>query len=131
MLSILLILFIILPLIELYLLIEIGKYFGAFNTVFLVIGTGIVGAFLAKLEGLRVWHSIKKDLQQMKMPGDKLIDGLLILVGGVTLLTPGILTDILGLLLIFPLTRPIFKKFAKKHFGRKMKRGSIRVIDIK
>jgi len=129
--STLALLFIVVPMLELYLLIKIGSYLGSFNTIALVIITGVIGAFLAKLEGLRLLHAIQKDLSEMKMPGDKLIDGLLILVGGVMLLTPGVLTDLLGILLIIPFTRPIFREMAKKKFTSGMKKGSVKIINMK
>jgi len=128
--SILLILFIIVPILELYLLIELGQYIGAPNTILLVIITGLVGAILARLEGLRTWHNLQKELRHLKMPTDRIIDGVFILVGGVLLLTPGILTDILGFLFIIPFTRVVFRKYAKKRFSHKMK-GNIKVINMR
>jgi len=112
----LLLLFISVPLIEVLILIKLGSFFGFWPTIFLVIGTGILGAYLAKLYGLTIWYKIQKDLQAGLMPADKLVDGLLILIGGIVLLTPGLLTDILGLMLLIPFTRNYFKKFAKSKF---------------
>ena len=130
MLSTLILLFIFVPIIELALLIEVGQYIGTFYTILLVIVTGVVGGFLAKLEGLRVWHALQNDLRQFKMPTDRMIDGALILVGGVFLLTPGIITDVLGFLLIIPFTRFPLREYLKKRFIRKMK-NSIKVIDMR
>ena len=112
----LLLLFITVPLIEVLILIKLGSLFGFWATIFLVIGTGILGAYFAKLYGLSVWKNIQQDLEAGRMPADKLIDGLLILIGGIVLLTPGLLTDILGFMLLFPVTRNIFKKYAKSKF---------------
>ena len=112
----LLLLFISIPLIEVLILIKLGSLFGFWPTILLVIGTGILGAYLAKIYGLTIWHQIQQDLQAGKMPADKLIDGLLILIGGIVLLTPGLLTDILGFMLLIPYTRSFFKKFAKSKF---------------
>jgi len=112
----LLLLFISVPLIEVLILIKLGSLFGFWPTIFLIIGTGILGAYLAKLYGLTIWHKIQQDLQAGLMPADKLIDGLLILIGGVVLLTPGLLTDILGFMLLIPFTRSYFKRFAKSKF---------------
>lgn len=112
----LLALFIGIPLVEILILIKLGEVMGFWNTIFLVIGTGIVGAYLAKLHGLTIWYQIQQDLQMGHMPTDKLMDGLLVLVGGIVLLTPGLLTDILGLALLFPLTRTIFKQWLKERF---------------
>ncbi|MFC1785038.1 FxsA family protein [Candidatus Neomarinimicrobiota bacterium] len=112
----LLLLFITVPLIEVLILIKLGSLFGFWPTILLVIGTGIIGAYLAKLYGLTIWNKIQQDLQAGKMPADKLIDGLLILIGGIVLLTPGLLTDLLGILLLIPYTRDFFKRFAKSKF---------------
>ena len=120
----LLLLFICVPLIEVLILIKLGSLFGFWPTIFLVIGTGILGAYLAKLYGLTVWYKIHQDIQAGKMPTDKLVDGLLILIGGIVLLTPGLLTDIFGLLLLFPYTRNYFKRFANSKFKKMSYRQS-------
>ena len=112
----LLAIFIGVPLVEILILIKLGEVMGFWNTILLVIGTGIVGAYLAKLHGLTIWYQIQQDLQMGHMPTDKLMDGLLVLVGGIVLLTPGLLTDILGLALLFPLTRTIFKQWLRERF---------------
>ncbi|MDD5291592.1 MAG: membrane protein FxsA [Candidatus Omnitrophica bacterium] len=106
-------LFIIVPTLELYLLIKVGQHIGALNTVMIVIWTGILGALLAKMEGLKVLYSVQMDLQEGKMPASKLLDGLLILIGAVLLITPGLLTDIMGLILIIPFTRIFVKIWLK------------------
>jgi len=107
-------LFIIVPTMELYILIRVGQHIGAFNTVMIVIWTGVLGALLAKMEGLRVLYSVQKDLQEGRMPASKLLDGLLILIGAVLLIIPGLLTDAIGLALIFPFTRVIIKLWLKR-----------------
>ncbi len=112
----LLLLFICVPLIEVLILIKLGSLLGFWPTILLVIGTGIIGAYLAKLYGLTIWYKIQQDLNAGLMPADKLVDGLLILIGGIVLLTPGLLTDILGISLLIPFTRDFFKKFAKSKF---------------
>ncbi len=105
----LLALFIGIPLVEILILIKLGEVMGFWPTILLVIGTGFVGAYLARLYGLTIWFQIQQELQMGRMPAEKLVDGLLILVGGIVLLTPGLLTDILGILLLIPMTRQIFK----------------------
>ena len=110
----LLALFIGVPLLEVLILIKLGEVMGFWNTILLVIGTGVVGAYLAKLYGLTIWYQIQQDLQMGQMPADKLMDGLLVLVGGIVLLTPGLLTDILGLALLFPGTRYFFKQWLRE-----------------
>lgn len=127
----LMLLFILVPMVELALLIEVGRFLGTVNTIILVIVTGVLGAALAKFEGLRVMTDLQKDLMQMKMPADKLIEGVMVLVGGLLLLTPGILTDITGVLLILPISRRIFKEMLKKKFAQKVDaRTHVKVIDL-
>ena len=95
-------LFTLVPLIELYLLITIGTYLGAGLTILLVLGTGMAGAYLARLEGWRTWRKIQTECQRGATPANELIDGVLILAAGVLLITPGVLTDAIGLGLLFP-----------------------------
>jgi len=114
----LLLIFTIVPIVELALLIEIGSYIGILPTVFLVAITGIVGVTLARNQGLIVVTKIRNKLSRGEIPTSDLIEGLLILVGGVTLLTPGVLTDITGFLLIIPFTRPLFAKLASNIFKK-------------
>ena len=113
-------LFIITPLVELAILIQVGKLIGAWETVGLVVITGIHGAVLAQMEGLRIWGALQAELMQGKMPTNRLMDGVLILVGGLLLLTPGILTDILGFSLIIPFTRPLYRNWLKNKFKGKI-----------
>jgi UPF0716 protein FxsA len=93
------------PAVELYLLIQLGSYLGAVTTIWLVIVTGIVGASLAKREGLSVVQKIQSDTLNGVPPTQGLTEGLLVLLGGVLLITPGVITDAVGLMAIFPLTR--------------------------
>lgn len=113
----LLLLFIGVPLVEILILIKLGEVLGFWNTILLVIGTGMAGAYLAKLYGLSIWYQIRQDLQLGQMPAEKLLDGLLILVGGIVLLTPGLLTDLLGLALLFPGTRFFFKRWLRERLA--------------
>ena len=97
--------FTIIPIIEIYLLIEIGSMFGALTAVTLVILTGFLGAFLARLQGLQTLYRIQESLHEGRMPSGELLDALLIVIAGVVLLTPGFLTDSAGFLLLIPTTR--------------------------
>ena len=103
--------FVITPIVELYLLIKIGTLIGAFNTIMLVVLTGVGGALLARSQGLAVLNKINSDLQSGNMPADSLVDGLFILVGGLLLVTPGIITDIIGFVFVIPHTRKAIKKY--------------------
>ena len=110
--------FIIIPLIELAILIKVGSYIGLWPTIATVTLTGILGAALARRQGLIIVNEIKSDLNSGRVPAQQLIDGFLVLVGGIVLLTPGILTDICGFLLLIPQTRSLFKKFVESQFQK-------------
>lgn len=116
-------LFTLVPLIELYLLLKLGMIFGLGVTLIIVIGTGALGAALAKHEGLRVWFRIQQEMQAGRFPGDELLDGFLIFTSGVLLITPGLLTDILGFLILSPSTRFIFKQWLMKKVRQMMASG--------
>lgn len=117
MLAKLLLLFVGLPLLEIMILIKLGQEIGFWPTLFLVVATGAAGATLARAQGLSIWYQIQRELAAGKMPAGKLVDGLLILVGGIVLLTPGLITDIFGLALLVPFTRASFKKWLRQKFG--------------
>ncbi|MBN2298216.1 MAG: FxsA family protein [Deltaproteobacteria bacterium] len=97
--------FTLIPVAEIYLLITIGGYIGAMNTVLLVILTGFSGAYLARLQGMQTMFRIREALQNSVMPSGELIDAFLIFVAGIVLLTPGFITDIAGILLLLPFVR--------------------------
>ena len=121
----LLLLFTIVPLVELYLLIRLGTYIGAAETVAIVIGTGVVGGLLARSQGLAVVHRIRTELSQSRVPAESLFDGLLILISGAMLITPGLLTDGLGLFFLIPWTRQAFKSWLKRKVQEKVAQGEI------
>jgi UPF0716 protein FxsA len=116
-------LFVIVPLVELALLIRIGQSVGLLPTVALVVVTGIVGAALARREGLRTFLAMQADLRGGRFPVGRLLDGVLILVAGGLLLTPGILTDILGFALLVPGSRGWFKRLVAGRARRMVESG--------
>ena len=120
----LLILFVIVPVTELYILIEVGKKIGALTTIGVIILTGIIGAYLVKSQGFMILRKIQNDLNEGIMPGDSLIQGAIILAGGVLLLTPGFVTDILGFIFLIPVSRNILKKYLLKWLKGKIKEGN-------
>jgi len=123
----LILLFTIVPLVELYILIKIGSHIGGFNTILLVIMTAVLGAWLARLQGLRTLQQIQSSLSQGQIPAEELIDGVLILAGGILLLTPGVLTDLFALVLLFPSTRTHFKRWLRRRFDRMVASGDVRL----
>ena len=108
---------------ELALLIWIGQYLGIFVTIGLVILTAVIGATMAKIEGLRIWSRLRQELRRGEMPGDSLLEGALIFAGGITFLTPGFLTDSLGILCLIPVTRRIFRDWVKAWFRQTFRKG--------
>ncbi len=120
-----LLLFTIVPLIEIYVLIKVGQHIGALDTIMLVLFTGIFGAWMARSQGLLVLKKIQTDLQSGQLPADSLTDGLIILIGGVLLITPGIITDCTGLLLLFPQSRKVFKKLLTSQFKKYISKNNV------
>ncbi|MCW8801643.1 MAG: FxsA family protein [Desulfobacter sp.] len=119
--------FTLIPMAELYILIHIGGIIGGFNTIILVIITGFIGAYLARMEGLNTMIKVRRSLDQGHMPAEELLDAFIILVAGLVLITPGLLTDTAGLLLLWPPTRNKFKRFLRKKFDEMAAKGSINI----
>ncbi len=116
-----------LPMTELALLMKLGEYIGLVRTLGIIILTGAIGAGLAKWQGVQILQRIQTELSRGVMPAPELVDGLLVLVAGAVLLTPGILTDLFGFLLLVPTTRKIFKTWAMKLFKRFFIAGKVDV----
>jgi len=110
----LLLLFTVVPLVELALLMWVGQQVGWLTTLVVVIGTGMLGAALARWQGLLTAWRIRGQLAEKKIPTDALLDGLLILIAGVVLITPGILTDLTGFALLMPSVRRRIKEPVKR-----------------
>lgn len=125
---ILLLLIIIVPALEIALLLLSGRTLGLIPTVLLIIGTGVLGAWLARKEGAETIQKVNRQMQTGQMPGEAILDGLCILVGGVVLLTPGFITDAVGFLLLIPATRKPFKRWIKKFLERRMNNGQFMFI---
>ena len=121
-------LFTIVPVVELALLIRIGGLLGLGPTLLLVIGTGAAGAWLARREGLRAWLAVRDELQGGGLPGESLVHALLILAAGIVLITPGVLTDIAGILLLIPPVRGRLLARVRNWLGRQVEGGAIRVV---
>ncbi|MEW5894498.1 MAG: FxsA family protein [Candidatus Omnitrophota bacterium] len=109
----LILLFTILPALELALLIKVGTHIGAGNTILLIILTGVVGVYLTRLQGFFIIKNIQSRLSNGELPSIEMIDGLMIFCGGILLLTPGFITDILGFLLLIPFTRSMIKSLVR------------------
>lgn len=120
-------LFVLLPLVELALLLQIGARIGAWPTIALVVVTGMLGATLARSQGLRVVSAFQRRLALGELPGRELMDGLAVLVGGAFLLTPGVLTDLLGFSLLIPFTRDAIRRRLEARLAEGLREGTVRV----
>ncbi len=119
--------FTLIPLIELYLLIQIGTVIGGLNTLLLVILTGLAGTWLARLEGMNTLSRLRMNLRQGLMPAEELLDAVIIFIAGILLITPGFITDLFGLLLLWPLTRNKCKQMARKKIDALNLQGDISI----
>jgi UPF0716 protein FxsA len=97
--------FVVVPIIEVLLLLEVGDRIGTVNTILVIILTGILGAYLMRLQGFAVLRRIQEDMSRGIPPAERVVEGALILGGGILLLTPGFFTDAIGFLLLIPQTR--------------------------
>lgn len=123
--------FLLVPFIEVTLLIELASRIGVWETLLIQVGTAFLGASLAKYEGLRVWNNIQQRLAEGEMPTERMIDGLMVFAGGLVLLTPGLITDVLGFLLLIPVTRKLFKAWILpkfQHMSSQRQTGAVTVL---
>ena len=116
----LLLLFIVTPLVEMAILIELGRRFGTWHTIGIVLLTGLIGASLAKAQGLQVYRNLMSSLYNGELPHNYLIEGLLLLIGGALLITPGVLTDFVGFILVLPWTRSLVRERVKSQLRKRL-----------
>lgn len=120
-------LFVIVPLVELMLLLRIGAALGFLPTLALVILTGVAGAALARREGWRAFQRFSSALARGEVPTDAMLDGLAVMLGGTLLVTPGVLTDLVGLALLLPPSRRFFKSRVMEGVKKRIALGTIQV----
>ena len=125
MVGVLALVFLVVPLAELYVIIQVGQAFGALNTIVLLIVVGAAGAWLAKREGMSVWRRFQRQVQSGAVPGKEIADGVMILFAAALLMTPGFLTDLLGIALLLPPVRAVVRGILMKQAARRA--GVIRV----
>jgi len=123
----LLVFFTLLPLIELFILLKVGALIGLLNTVIIVILTATFGAFLARKEGIATLTRIRQQMAMGTLPAEELLDGLMILIAGVLLITPGLLTDLFGFSLLIPATRTFLKKRVREYLRRRLQNGNFHI----
>ena len=112
-------LFVVVPLVEIYMIIQIGQVIGAAWTVLLLILDSVLGAALVKREGAAAWRALQDALGSYRMPARELADGVLVLIGGTLLLTPGFVTDVFGFFCLLPFTRPLARRLLTNVITRK------------
>lgn len=123
----LLVLFLVVPVLDLALLVAVGGRLGFWPTLAIVVGTAVAGSALARREGMAAWRRVQEKLAGGGVPGPELIDGLVILVSAALLLTPGFLTDVAGLLGLFPPTRAVVRRSLRARFERGVASGTVRM----
>ena len=128
MVKLLILLFIIVPALEVTLLVASSHWIGIWPTFLMIIVTGIIGAYLAKKQGIAVLREVQYRLSRGQMPTESLLDGGCILIGGILLLTPGYATDIIGFLLLVPVTRKIVTYWFMKWIEKKIKKNNRTII---
>ncbi|MEF9475943.1 MAG: FxsA family protein [Candidatus Mariimomonas ferrooxydans] len=119
--------FAVIPVIELALLIKVGSIIGTINTISIVILTAVIGAYMVKLEGLGVMSRIQANMQEGIFPAEELINGMMILLAGALLLTPGFFTDVIGCFMVIPVSRNFLKRIARRYIEKKMSSGEFRI----
>ncbi|HEX5615875.1 MAG TPA: FxsA family protein [Acidimicrobiia bacterium] len=110
----LLLAFLVVPVVELYVIVAVGQQIGVLETLLLMVVVSLVGAWLAKHEGFWVLRRIREQIDQGRVPTDELIDGALVLSAGLLLLTPGFVTDVVGIVALFPPTRAVLRAFVRR-----------------
>jgi UPF0716 protein FxsA len=123
---ILALLFVVVPLVEIYLLIQLGQVVGPWWTILILLLDGILGSWLVKREGSRAWRALQGALESHRMPATELADGALILVGGTLLITPGFISDVVGLFCILPFTRPVARRVLTRVISRRLNVATVR-----
>ena len=107
-------LFVVAPLVELYVIVQVGQEIGALNTIGLMVAVSIVGAWLARHEGFWVLRRIRDQIEVGRVPTDELVDGGLVLAAGLLLVTPGFVSDVVGIVALFPPTRAVLRRAVKR-----------------
>jgi UPF0716 protein FxsA len=120
----LLVLFIVVPLAELYVILKVGDAIGAIWTILLLAADSVLGSLLLRAQGRSVWRRFNAALAEGKMPHREVIDGVLVVFGGAFLITPGFITDVVGLVLLIPPTRSLVRRLLVSRLGRRLAVGA-------
>jgi len=112
---------------ELVILVKLWQLTGLLVTLGIIVATAALGSFLVRRQGLIVWRKFNEEMARGELPTDRIIDGIFIIISGALLLTPGLLTDLTGFMLLVPGNRRLMRGWLKKRIGRKMEAGGLRV----
>ncbi|WP_084000576.1 FxsA family protein [Actinomadura kijaniata] len=118
--------FLLMPILEIYVIIQVGQVIGGWWTVALLLVESLLGGWIVRREGRRAWNALKETFGRGAMPDRELADAALVLVGGVLLLTPGFVTDLFGFLFVLPFTRPLVRRTLLAYGARRMKAAQAR-----
>ncbi|HSK26347.1 MAG TPA: FxsA family protein [Jiangellales bacterium] len=117
--------FVVVPLVEIWVILQVGQVIGGWPTLLLLVADSLLGAWLLRREGARTWVALRDALAQLRAPGRELADAALVLVGGTLLLTPGFVTDLVGFFLVLPPTRPLARRLLFRVLARRVAAGTI------
>jgi UPF0716 protein FxsA len=120
--------FLVLPVLEIYVIIQVGEVIGGWPTVALLLAESVLGAWIVRREGRRAWKALQQAVTGGVMPDRELADAALVLVGGVLLLTPGFLTDVAGFLFVLPFTRPLVRRSLSAYLARRVRSVQERMV---
>jgi len=127
----LILLFVVTPLVELAILVYLGTLIGVLYTILIVVVTGLVGAFLTKNQGLTTFSRIRSSIERGILPTEELFQGVLILIGGLLLLTPGLVTDLAGFAMLIPQTRNVAAKWLRRFIQCKIQQREVQYWEIR
>lgn len=116
MVGVMLLVFVIVPIVELYVILQVGQLLGVLPTIGLLVAVGVSGAWLVKREGLGVWRRVQRQLERGELPTAEVVDGFLILTAGALMLTPGFITDVVGLVLLVPPGRALVRAALQRRY---------------
>ena len=126
--------FIAVPIVELAVILQVGQLIGVWPTIVVLIVVSVLGTWLVRREGMRAWNAFRAALAHSRLPTNEVVDGALVLFGGALLLTPGFVTDLLGLSLVFPPTRRLVNRAIRNRVARRLTRGGrldAQVLDVR
>lgn len=129
--ALLLLAFLVVPLVEIYVIIQVGQAIGSWPTVALLLAEGVLGSWLVRREGRRAWDALRREAGSGHLPSRQLADGALILIGGTLLLAPGFVTDVVGFFLVLPPTRPLARRLLVAALARRALRGTARMARVR